>query len=69
MEFCEIRNDTEPNTRYVRVLDPKASEISFVRTACEKKQAFYVSCQNLGSFPVAWIGRCFFYKFILLLLL
>lgn len=44
-----IRNDTENNTRYVRVLDPKAAEISFVRTTCEKKQALYVSCSNLGS--------------------
>lgn len=47
--FSEVRNDTEPNTRgYVRVLDPKAAEISFVRTTCEKKQALYVSCSNLG---------------------
>ncbi|XP_055298074.1 uncharacterized protein LOC129566301 [Sitodiplosis mosellana] len=45
--FSEVRNDTEPNTRYVRVLDPKAAEISFVRTTCEKKQALYVSCSNL----------------------
>lgn len=44
-----MRNDTELNTRYVRVLDPKAAEISFVRTTCERKQALYVSCANLGN--------------------
>lgn len=49
MTSCEIRNDTESNTRYVRVLDPKAAEISFVRTQCDKKQALHVSCANLGS--------------------
>lgn len=53
MAFSEVRNDTEANTRYVRVLDPKAAEISFVRTTCEKKQALYVSCVNLGLWAVA----------------
>lgn len=48
MMSSEVRNDSESNTRYVRVLDPKAAEISFVRTQCEKKQALYVSCSNLG---------------------
>lgn len=48
--FSEVRNDTEPNTRYVRVLDPKAAEISFVRTSCEKRQALFVSCANLGVY-------------------
>lgn len=48
--YSEIRNDTEHNVRYVKVLDPRAAEISFVRTSCEKKRALYVSCGNLGSF-------------------
>lgn len=48
--YSEVRNDTETNTRYVKVLDPRAAEISFVRTTCEKKQALYVSCGNLGKF-------------------
>lgn len=48
--YSEVRNDTEMNIRYVKVLDPRAAEISFVRTSCEKKQALYVSCGNLGSF-------------------
>lgn len=48
MISSEVRNDTESNTRYVRVLDPRAAEISFVRTTCEKKQALYVTCANLG---------------------
>lgn len=46
--FSEIRNNTEPNTKYVRVLDPRAQEISFVRTDCPKKETLYVSCSNLG---------------------
>lgn len=50
MILSEIRNDIEPNTRYVRVLDPKSAEISFVRTSCEKKQALWVSCSNLGMY-------------------
>lgn len=50
VSYSEVRNDTEVNTRYVRVLDPKAAEISFVRTTCEKKQALYVSCANLGLY-------------------
>lgn len=49
VQFSEVRNDTEPNTKYVRVLDPNASEIAFVRTSCEKRQALYVSCSNLGK--------------------
>lgn len=48
--YSTIRNDTEHNVRYVKVLDPRAAEISFVRTSCEKKQALYVSCGNLGMF-------------------
>ncbi|KAL9692665.1 hypothetical protein quinque_016441 [Culex quinquefasciatus] len=47
VDFSEIRNDTEPNTSYVRVLDPRASEISFVRTTCQSKQSLYVSCGQL----------------------
>lgn len=50
VKYSEVRNDTELNIRYVKVLDPRAAEISFVRTSCEKKQALYVSCGNLGSF-------------------
>lgn len=50
LQFSEVRNDSEPNTRYVRVLDPTAPEISFIRTDCEKKEALYVACANLGNF-------------------
>lgn len=28
-------------------MDPKAAEISFVRTTCNQRQALYVSCDNL----------------------
>lgn len=47
--FSEIRNDTELDTKYVRVLDPRAQEISFVRTDCPKRETLYVSCSNLGK--------------------
>ncbi|XP_035790165.1 uncharacterized protein LOC118465757 isoform X2 [Anopheles albimanus] len=47
VDYSEIRNDTEPNTSYVRVLDPRASEISFVRTQCQSKQSLYVACSHL----------------------
>lgn len=46
--FSEIRNDTEENqNNYVRVLDPRAAEISFVRTHCPKREAFYLGCSHL----------------------
>jgi hypothetical protein len=46
--FSEVRNDTEENqNNYVRVLDPRAAEISFVRTGCVKREAFYLSCTHL----------------------
>lgn len=47
---AEVRPDTEPYTNYVRVLDPRAQEISFVRTDCRKREALYVACDNLGIF-------------------
>lgn len=50
--FSDVRNDSEPNTNYVRVLDPRAQEISFVRTSCHKKEALYVSCDGLGEFCI-----------------
>lgn len=46
--FAEIRNDTENDQHnYVRVLDPRAAEISFVRTNCARKEAFYLACSHL----------------------
>lgn len=45
--FSKITNDTENMNNYVRVLDPKAAEISFVRTPCHTKEALYVSCDKL----------------------
>lgn len=45
--FSRITNDTESMNNYVRVLDPKAAEISFVRTQCYSKEALYVSCDSL----------------------
>jgi hypothetical protein len=47
VNFSEIRNDTEPSNNFVKVLDPRASEISFIRTQCVNRQALYVSCKNL----------------------
>lgn len=46
--LAEVRNDTESNqNNYVRVLDPRAAEISFVRTSCPKREAFYLACSHL----------------------
>lgn len=46
--MAEVRNDTEANqNNYVRVLDPRAAEISFVRTTCQKREAFWLSCSHL----------------------
>jgi corin len=46
--YSEIRNDTESgHNNYVRVLDPRAAEISFVRTNCAKREAFYLGCSQL----------------------
>ncbi|CRL04550.1 CLUMA_CG017622, isoform A [Clunio marinus] len=48
VSFSEIRNDTEEGQdNYVRVLDPRAAEISFVRTNCQRREAFYLGCSHL----------------------
>uniref|UniRef100_A0A336LL32 CSON010371 protein n=1 Tax=Culicoides sonorensis TaxID=179676 RepID=A0A336LL32_CULSO len=54
--FSKITNDTEPNGNYVRVLDPKAHEISFVRTPCKSREVLYVSCENLECGMQSAIG-------------
>ncbi|XP_063704852.1 uncharacterized protein LOC134834199 [Culicoides brevitarsis] len=56
VSFSKITNDTEPNGNYVRVLDPKAHEISFVRTPCNSRQVLYVSCENLECGMQSGIG-------------
>jgi hypothetical protein len=46
--FAEVRNDTEiGHNNYVRVLDPRAAEISFVRTTCARREAFFLGCSHL----------------------
>lgn len=46
--LSEVRNDTEVgHSNYVRVLDPRAAEISFVRTTCARREAFYLGCSHL----------------------
>lgn len=47
---AEVKQDNEPYTNYVRVLDPHAQEISFVRTDCRKRGALFVTCDNLGTY-------------------
>lgn len=55
--FSEVRNDTEANQHnYVRVLDPRAAEISFVRTGCAKREAFYLGCSHLECGRQSVIG-------------
>lgn len=46
--LAEVRNDSEiGHNNYVRVLDPRAAEISFVRTTCARREAFYLGCSHL----------------------
>lgn len=55
--FAEVRNDTEANhSNYVRVLDPRAAEISFIRTGCPKREAFYLGCSHLECGKQSVIG-------------
>lgn len=42
--LAEVRSDTEPGISYVRVLDPRATEISFIRTECKTRAALYIKC-------------------------
>ncbi|XP_037931965.1 uncharacterized protein LOC119666754 [Teleopsis dalmanni] len=47
VEIFEVRNDTERVEDYVRVLDPHAPEISFIRTHCPAREVLYVGCGEL----------------------
>lgn len=47
MEIFDVQNDTELLSDYVRVLDPHAPEISFIRTHCPRRQVLYVGCGEL----------------------
>ncbi|XP_062141765.1 uncharacterized protein LOC133849595 isoform X2 [Drosophila sulfurigaster albostrigata] len=47
VEIFDVQNDTEQLSDYVRVLDPHAPEISFIRTHCPKRQVLYVGCGDL----------------------
>ncbi|XP_067641759.1 uncharacterized protein [Eurosta solidaginis] len=47
VEVFDVRNDNEHVEDYVRVLDPHAPEISFIRTHCQKQQVLYVGCGEL----------------------
>lgn len=43
----EIKTDPEPSPQYVRMKDPTASEITFIRTSCQSKRVLHVSCSDL----------------------
>ncbi|XP_037725052.1 uncharacterized protein LOC119556725 isoform X2 [Drosophila subpulchrella] len=47
VEIFDVQNDTEQLSDYVRVLDPHAPEISFIRTHCPRRQVLYVGCGEL----------------------
>ncbi|XP_075157572.1 uncharacterized protein LOC142230832 [Haematobia irritans] len=47
VEIFDVLTDTESIDDYVRVLDPHAPEISFVRTHCPRRQVLYVGCGEL----------------------
>uniref|UniRef100_A0A6P7FDN8 Atrial natriuretic peptide-converting enzyme n=1 Tax=Diabrotica virgifera virgifera TaxID=50390 RepID=A0A6P7FDN8_DIAVI len=47
MASMKIEYDFEENVPYVRMRNPTASEISFVRTKCPSKQVLKVTCSDL----------------------
>uniref|UniRef100_A0A1I8Q2R9 Atrial natriuretic peptide-converting enzyme n=1 Tax=Stomoxys calcitrans TaxID=35570 RepID=A0A1I8Q2R9_STOCA len=47
VEIYDVLTDSESIDDYVRVLDPHAPEISFVRTHCPRRQVLYVGCGEL----------------------
>lgn len=47
MTSVQIKQDDEHNVPYVRMKDPTASEITFVRTSCPSKQVLHVGCSDI----------------------
>ena len=47
MNFVRIQEDEEAEVQYVHMEDPSASEITFVRAPCPKKEVLYVGCSDL----------------------
>jgi len=48
VNFVRIQEDEETEVQYVHMEDPSASEITFVRAPCPKKEVLYVGCSDLG---------------------
>lgn len=45
-----VEIDNEENVSYVKMRNPTASEISFIRTRCPSKKVLKVSCSELGEY-------------------
>lgn len=45
----DVEIDDEVNVSYVKMKNPTASEISFIRTRCPTKKVLKVSCSELGE--------------------
>lgn len=43
----DIETDEEEDVSYVKMRNPTASEISFIRTRCPSKKVLKVSCSDL----------------------
>lgn len=57
MASMKIESDFEENVSYVRMRNPTAAEISFVRTKCPSKQVLKVSCSDLQCGTSATHGQ------------
>lgn len=44
-----VETDEEENVSYVKMRNPTASEISFIRTRCPSKKVLKVACSDLGK--------------------
>lgn len=47
MTSVSIKHDGEENIPYVKMKDPTASEITFVRTTCSSRQVLHVGCSDI----------------------
>lgn len=45
----DVEEDDEDHISYVKMKNPTASEISFIRTRCPSKKVLKVSCSDLGE--------------------
>lgn len=61
MNFVRIQEDEEAEVPYVHMEDPSASEITFVRAPCPKKEVLYIGCSDLGRSLFSLLPGVYFY--------